>query len=331
MDRELEIGGAASAGGWLRWRKAHVDVPPGTPCANCGTVLQGPYCHACGQLAENFERSVWALLVEGVESFFHFDGRFWQTLPKLALRPGELTRDYLEGKRAFQIPPLRLFLVVLLIVFFVGGLNLGADKAVKVNIDRPASAVVPATSAAPKAPTAAGGPEVQAAIAQATATKGLHTGDVYIMGKKSPEAKKWLEERIAQAANNPEYFKLVLESWGHRFAVLMAPISAILLSMLFIFQKRFYVFDHMIFSIHSLSFQGVLFSLVLLLSALTSAAWLLLLLAPVHLFVHMRGAYRTSIAGTLLRMFVLGWGSFIGFIVLMVGLVWVGLSAIGGH
>jgi hypothetical protein len=69
MDRELEIAGAASAGGWLRWRKKHA-IEPGTPCANCETPLQGPYCFNCGQLAESFERNVVHLIVEGFESFF---------------------------------------------------------------------------------------------------------------------------------------------------------------------------------------------------------------------------------------------------------------------
>src|ERR1700748_2833280 len=108
MDRELEVAAAASAGGWLRWKEHHT-LTPGTPCPNCETVLQGPYCYSCGQLAENFERSVWHLVVEGFESFFHFDGRFWRPLPNLAIHPGRLTREYLDGKRAFQIPPLRLF------------------------------------------------------------------------------------------------------------------------------------------------------------------------------------------------------------------------------
>ena len=31
--------------------------PPGPPCANCGAILQGAWCHDCGQLAEDFHRS----------------------------------------------------------------------------------------------------------------------------------------------------------------------------------------------------------------------------------------------------------------------------------
>ena len=51
-----------------------------------------------------------------------------------------------------------------------------------------------------------------------------------------------------------------------------------------------------------------------------------LLAAPVHLFFHMRGAYGTSILGTLLRMFLLFNASLVGAVLIIMGLVWVGLS-----
>jgi hypothetical protein len=132
-------------------------------------------------------------------------------------------------------------------------------------------------------------------------------------------------------ANNPELFAMVLESWGHRFAILMLPIAALLLSILFVFQRRFFVFDHMIFSLHSLSFQGLLLSIVFLVGAWVPYTWLLLLAAPVHLFVHMRGTYGTSAIGTLIRMFVLFVGSMIAVLLLITGLLWVGLSAMKPH
>ena len=84
----------------------------GSPCANCGTPLQGPYCHVCGQLAESFERSIWSLLKEAVENFFEADGRVVYTLPGSSCGPRSLTKAYLAGHRASQTPPFRLFLVV---------------------------------------------------------------------------------------------------------------------------------------------------------------------------------------------------------------------------
>ena len=48
--------------------------------------------------------------------------------------------------------------------------------------------------------------------------------------------------------------------------------------------------------------------------------------SPIHLFVHMRGAYRISILGTLIRMVLLFVGSCIAVGFLLAGLVMVGLA-----
>ena len=154
-----------------------------------------------------------------------------------------------------------------------------------------------------------------------------------IADKKDSAAKQWLREHAKRAFANPETFKLVVEQWSERFAFLMLPIATTLLSLLFVFQRRFFVFDHTIFALHSLAFQGLLLTVILVLNTLGEwADWILLaapLPASVHLFVHMRGVYGTSIFGTLIRMVLLRFGSLFGFVLLILGLFWVGLNAMG--
>ncbi len=55
----------------------------------------------------------------------------------------------------------------------------------------------------------------------------------------------------------------------------------------------------------------------------------MLIPAPIHLFAHMRGVYRTSIVGTLARMFLLFLGSAVAAGILIVGLIAVGLNGMG--
>ncbi|MDX1381749.1 MAG: DUF3667 domain-containing protein, partial [Xanthomonadales bacterium] len=64
-------------------------------CQNCGTDLQGPYCHYCGQPDRNFLRFFPALLRELAEDLLELDSRFWRTLKPLLFQPGKLTRDFL--------------------------------------------------------------------------------------------------------------------------------------------------------------------------------------------------------------------------------------------
>ena len=118
----------------------------------------------------------------------------------------------------------------------------------------------------------------------------------------------WISPRVLYAQSHRREFSLALESWGHRFAILLLPATALMLGLLFVFQRRFFLYDHLIFSMHSLSFMGLLLSVSDILDALgtVSAVTALMTLGmPVHLFVHMRGVYRTSIFGTLLRMALL--------------------------
>lgn len=49
---------------------------------------------------------------------FEIDSRLWRTIIPLLIRPGRLTLDYLEGRRARYMPPFRMYLV-LSVIFFV--------------------------------------------------------------------------------------------------------------------------------------------------------------------------------------------------------------------
>jgi hypothetical protein len=316
VSSELEAAAAASAGGLLNRRPNAHAAPIGTPCANCATPLSGPWCYACGQSAEDFHRSILRLGGEVVEGLLHMDGRLWRTLPDLMLRPGRLTRSYLEGHRAPQIPPLRLFLVVLLAIFLIGGLAGGGKLAtITTDVDAKGKVAAAKTRTFDKMT-----PEERAKVIDQIQVN---------LGSDKPDqaASQWLRDRIQHTLADPERFKLVLEQWSERFAFLMLPISALMLSVLFIFQRRFYLFDHTIFSLHSLSAVGMVIVIGQILHPVIDAiAFVPLLATPVHLFAHMRGVYRTSVAGTLARMTLLFIGTAIAAMVLMLGLVAVGLA-----
>jgi hypothetical protein len=117
MIGELEAAAADWLKGLARRRHKH-EIPIGQPCANCEVVLQGPYCHACGQNADSHKRSIFHLFWEALEGLFHFDGRLWRTMPLLFFRPGKLANDYIEGRMARHVPPFRTFLVSLLLFIF---------------------------------------------------------------------------------------------------------------------------------------------------------------------------------------------------------------------
>ena len=324
MSNELETAAAASAGGWLRFRRRQADIPPGTPCANCETPLVGTYCHGCGQLAEDFHKSIWKLGREALESFFHLDGRLARTLPQLILRPGRLTRDYIDGKRAFQVPPLRMFLVVLLLTFLVGQCTVGrqieewgigdpaglASQGARNTAVAEIEADETLTEAERRAAIAAVQRDwagVASAVGEARQEELARSGETLeenLSGQNAFEA--WLGDRVRATQEEPRRFALLLGMWAQRVAILALPVSALILTCLFFWRRDVFVFDHLIFSMHSLTFQLLLLTTILLLAlAVGPAAWWLTILSPIHLFAHMRETYRSNTIMTLIRMYIL--------------------------
>lgn len=90
-----------------------------TNCLNCGQEVAGRYCGVCGQ--ENIEprETFWQLLVHFFNDFTHFDGKFFSTILVLLLKPGKLTQEYIAGKRASYLHPIRMYLFISLMFFIV--------------------------------------------------------------------------------------------------------------------------------------------------------------------------------------------------------------------
>ena len=102
----------------------HIDIADGEflpveVCLNCGTALGGQYCGSCGQRAASRLISIWELLRDAFGDLLELDSRLWRTLIQMMIRPGKLTRDYLEGRRARYMPPFRMYLVLSIVFFLV--------------------------------------------------------------------------------------------------------------------------------------------------------------------------------------------------------------------
>jgi hypothetical protein len=121
---ELFGDGVAIQGRVLREDNSRDISSADTPnCLNCGTRLRGQYCGNCGQRSRNRLISIWQLLQEAFGDLLELDSRLWRTLLPLLVRPGQLTRDYLEGRRARYMPPFRTYLVLSVVFFVVAFFN----------------------------------------------------------------------------------------------------------------------------------------------------------------------------------------------------------------
>lgn len=113
-------------------------------CLNCGTEVKGRFCHICGQ--ENIEprETVWGLITHFFHDITHFDGKFFTTGKLLITKPGYLSKEYILGRRARHLHPIRMYVFtsalffILFFSFFYSVKDLGFyDTDAKERANRP--------------------------------------------------------------------------------------------------------------------------------------------------------------------------------------------------
>lgn len=88
-------------------------------CKSCGHVFTGEYCNLCGEkILLPSDRSFKKLMSNILIAITFADSKFIRTLWLIIKKPGELSKDFAEGRRVKHLPPLSLFFVLNLVYFF---------------------------------------------------------------------------------------------------------------------------------------------------------------------------------------------------------------------
>lgn len=275
-------------------------TPAVVSCANCGRSFAGRYCPDCGQEVQDIRRPFGELAREFLGDFLAFDARFWRTLVPLVTRPGLVTRETIEGRRARYMPPFRLYVFAGFVYFTVMALTGGGLFAPQITSDEGGTVI---------------------SFRGAAIQTGLTTGDVAdredVPSKSTdePGLTTRFDERASAAARDREAFARALIgslSYGH---FLLMPIFALLLEGFY--RRRFFA-EHLVFSLHFHSFVllpgAVLVAASVLIPGASSdgatraiiPAWTLVLIA--YLFRSLRRVYGESRLRTGLKLVLLGLG-----------------------
>ena len=278
--------------------KRAAQLPDHPNCLNCGTPLRGQYCGGCGQRARGRLISLWELLQDAFGDLFEIDSRLWRTLTPLLIRPGRLTRDYLEGKRARYMPPFRMYLVLSVVFFVVAFFNPQDDLSL---LYEPEPGPTPEETAKKREEAEADVNEVLNELAeegiittdQVKSAKeddidvtiygddegGLNfqidpeTGDCEFTGQE--ELPDWLKRRLTKerlentcekigADEGKTLGNLVLDNIPVALIVLL-PFMALVLKALYPLSRRYFV-EHLLFFVHFHSFFFLILTLQILFS-----------------------------------------------------------------
>ena len=299
-----------------------------TACLNCGTALLGPHCHTCGQAA-HVHRSLGAFFHDLLHGVLHFEGKIWRTLPVLAWRPGQLTREYIDGRRASYVSPIALFLFVVFLSFALFS-ALGGSDMLDPQVD-PLGQVKSAHAANEK--ELAGlrtdrGRKDNSAADQARIDKRIAAleqdqnrlkmvvgnvgtefeNDFKAGFEKSPLPQgNRLTEAVDRVQANPQLAIYKLQTNAYKYSWMLIPLSVPFVWLLFPFSRRFGPYDHTVFVTYSIAFMIALVALASLLGFFDAGGFgvLLLLYAPLHLYRQLRGTYDLGRGVAIWRMLVL--------------------------
>ncbi|MGW8393862.1 DUF3667 domain-containing protein [Pseudoduganella sp. HUAS MS19] len=138
----------------------------------------------------------------------------------------------------------------------------------------------------------------------------------------------WIGKGIKHAVDSPELAKYKLKNAAYKYSFLLVPISLPFLWLMFFWRRGITMYDHAVFSLYSLSFMSLLFTIVATLSYFEFgglAGSLFAFIPPVHMYLQLRGAYGLSRFGALWRTCFLLFMTFI--VLIMYALVVLALSA----
>lgn len=348
-DTAIEHAGADAAAGLAGAKGGRGDIH----CRNCSALLAGDFCHACGQSAQSLRRPFWALVGEGIETLFALDGRIARTLPSLLLRPGRITRAYLDGQRARFIPPFRLYIVASLLFFIllplVTGQGLTLNLGGAENFDEAREQIESAYAAGEMTEE-----EYQSAIGGLTEVEDLWRSGPDILTPEVPAApgevepplvsdeSEWVgfmpkealdsvrqagaegdEEaaRFAEVMDNPGRLAEQTQAWIPRMMFVLLPVYACLLGLVYLWRRQFLFFDHLIVSLHFHSALFFAMAIGMLAAYLVGAGWVTLAMIVYsnwYLYRLNRAVYGRGRFSSVLRVLTL---DSIYFIILMTALL----------
>ncbi|MEN9337157.1 MAG: hypothetical protein RLZZ500_2144 [Bacteroidota bacterium] len=270
-------------------------------CLNCNHVVAERFCPNCGQENTDTRKTFYHLFVHFFEDLTHYENAFWKTIRNLLFKPASLTREYLSGKRLSYLAPVRLYIFISFVTFLcltlftnpgelekdestVNITDQKANRIIQKHKKNPAKEIQWLESQAQKNET----PKpiidsLRLLVEQREEAKinreaflnfGYNTiREMDSIREKNPEKigdfEYWINKKSIEAKYRIPHDQLgakFMESMIHNFPkslFIYMPLFALVL-WLFHNKKRWYYFDHGIFTLHYFSFLLLINLLVML-------------------------------------------------------------------
>jgi hypothetical protein len=246
-----------------------------TECQNCGHTVAQKYCPNCGQKNTETRQPFTHLVGHFVEDLTHYDSGFWKTLKYLLFRPGFLTTEYLIGKRQLYVPPVKLYIFISFIAFLLPALipdtenenvsdnagnttlNLDSPFHVKAKQQEDESDFfrwLPSYNKPERKKGRLISPQQYASLSQLDSLEALKPDSLKMNFIQYKAAKKLIT--LYEHNSEEEVFEKFCEAAPHNIPKMLFIYMPLFAFWIWLFhgKKRWYFFDHSIFTLHYFSF-----------------------------------------------------------------------------
>ena len=256
-----------------------------TNCLNCKYTVKGRYCPNCGQENTEIRITFYHLFTHFFQDLTHYDNKFWKTIIYLLFKPASVTKAYTSGKRLSFLPPFRLYIFTSFVTFLLISLFPAENAKTMTTAKNKVENAVPVLDSLNIDEKGVDGLTKIGLISQKENdtlkkilkdTKEIDPNKITDFGYINTEQLDWIQKHSAEKEKlgKTEYWflkkwlavkeentnKEIVDKFGKSFVLnlpkvlfIYMPVFAFFL-WLFHDKKRWYFYDHGIFTLHLFSF-----------------------------------------------------------------------------
>jgi len=252
---------------------SHNKIREDKTCLNCRHVVEQKFCPNCGQENSDTRKTFHHLFVHFFEDLTHYENAFWKTIKNLLVKPSTLTKEYLSGKRLSYLAPVRLYIFISFITFLLIAMF---PNKVSEEINKSENQFVSQTSKKDKKDK-----KVVQTFDSKSHFELKSMREIDSIQKYGKEDEKlsdfsyWIYEKavhVTEKNTKKEIIEKFIESFIHNIPKILFIIMPFFAFFLWIFhsKKRWYYFDHGIFTLHYFSFLLLIFLILFIINKIGS-------------------------------------------------------------
>jgi hypothetical protein len=247
---------------------SHNKIREDKTCLNCRHVVEQKFCPNCGQENSDTRKTFHHLFVHFFEDLTHYENAFWKTILNLLFKPATLTKEYLSGKRLSYLAPVRLYIFISFVTFLLIAI-FPSKVSDQINDNEKEISENIINNSKNK--------EFRKEADKYFKMKSMK--EIDSIQKYGPEDKKlnsfsyWVYEKAVHVTDKntkKEIIEKFIESFFHNLPKILFIIMPFFAFFLWLFhnKKRWYYFDHGIFTLHYFSFLLLIFLIMFIMDRL---------------------------------------------------------------